>query len=76
MTPYKNTNGSSNVEAYEINGDSITVKFMSGRWRNYLYSSQRPGTAVVEKMKELAIQGHGLNSYISTTVRTSFERKW
>lgn len=76
MTPYKNINGNSNVEAYEIDGDSITIKFMSGRWRNYLYSSQRPGTAVVKKMKALALQGYGLNSYISTTVRTSFERKW
>lgn len=76
MTPYRNINGNSNVEAYEIDGDSITVRFMSGRWRNYLYTSRRPGAAVVERMKALAIQGHGLNSYISTTVRSNFKRKW
>ncbi|WP_090941498.1 hypothetical protein [Azotobacter beijerinckii] len=76
MTPYKNTNGDSNVEAYEIGVDSITVRFMSGTHRNYLYNSARPGTAIVEKMKALAIQGHGLNSYISTTVRSNFARKW
>ena len=76
MTPYKNINGDSNVEAYEISGDSITVRFMSGRWRHYLYSSRNPGAAVVEKMKALALQGYGLNSYISTTVRSNFERKW
>lgn len=76
MTPYRNINGNSNVEAYDIDGDSITVRFMSGRWRNYLYTSRRPGVAVVERMKLLALQGHGLNSYISKTVRSSFERKW
>lgn len=76
MTPYRNVNGGSNVEAFEIDADSITVRFRSGRWRNYLYTSRRPGTAVVERMKALALQGHGLNSYISTTVRSNFERKW
>ncbi len=76
MTPYMNLNGNSNVEAYEITGDSITVKFMSGRWQYYLYSSQRPGSAVVDQMKNLAQQGRGLNSYISRVVRTNFESKW
>jgi len=76
MTPYKNTNGNSNIEAYEISDDSITVRFMSGKWRNYLYNSERPGTTVVEKMKALAIQGSGLNSYISTTVKAQFAKKW
>lgn len=76
MTPYMNRNGNSNVEAYEIDGDSITVKFMSGRWLYYLYTSQRPGAAVVEQMQDLARQGRGLNSYISRVVRTNFERKW
>lgn len=76
MTPYMNLNGNSNVEAYEIDGDSITVKFMSGRWRYYLYTSQRPGAAVVEQMQNFARQGRGLNSYISRIVRTNFERKW
>ncbi len=76
MTPYRNINRNSNVEAYEIDGNSITVRFMSGRWRNYLYNSSRPGAAVVERMKALAMQGHCLNSYISTTVRSNFERKW
>lgn len=76
MTPYRNSNGNSNVEAYEIDGDSITVRFMSGRYRNYLYSSRRTGAAIVERMKLLAAQGHGLNSYISTTVRTNYETRW
>ena len=76
MIRYKNTNGNSNVDAYELDGDSITVRFMSGSHRHYLYTSRKPGAYVVEKMKALALQGHGLNSYISTTVRSNFERKW
>ena len=76
MTPYKNVNGNSNVEAYKICDESITVRFMSGQWRHYLYSYEKPGESVVERMKVLAEQGHGLNSYISKTVKTNFERKW
>ncbi len=76
MTPYMNLNGNSNVEAYEIDGDSITVKFMSGRWQYYLYTSQKPGIAVVKQMQDLTRQGRGLNSYISRVVKTNFERKW
>lgn len=76
MTRYKNLNGNSNVEGYEIANDSITIRFMSGQFRNYLYDSIRPGTAVVERMKVLALQGHGLNSYISTTVKSNYSRKW
>lgn len=76
MTPYKNNNGNSNVESYEITDDAIHVRFKSGRFRNYLYNSLRPGKPVVDRMKALAIQGHGLNSYISTTVRSRFARKW
>jgi hypothetical protein len=76
MTPYQNRNGDSKVEAYEIGEGSITVRFMSGRHRNYLYTNLRPGPAAVERMIALAVQGHGLNSYISTTIRSNFERKW
>ena len=76
MTPYKNLNGNSNIDTYEISDDSITVRFSSGKIRNYLYTYQIPGSAIVEKMKVLAIQGRGLNSYISTTVKSNFARKW
>ena len=76
MTPYKNLSGSSNIESYEMGADSITIKFMSGRWKHYLYSTQKTGSAVVEQMKTLAQQGRGLNSYIGRVVKTNFERKW
>lgn len=76
MTPYKNLGGNSSVESYEIAENSIHVRFKSGAQRNYLYDSIRPGMAVVNSMKQLAIQGRGLNSYISTTVKSNFSKKW
>jgi replicative superfamily II helicase len=76
MSPYKNLSGRSGVLSYDITGDSIVVVFRSGRFRNYLYNNQRPGEQVVNRMKQLAEQGYGLNSYISTTVKTRFARKW
>lgn len=76
MTPYKNLSGDSNVVSYEINDESIQVVFSSGANRHYLYDSSRPGKAIVEQMKVLAVQGHGLNSYISKTVKANFASKW
>lgn len=76
MTPYLNRHGNSNVTAYETTDDSIHVVFKSGTHRNYLYNHLRPGKATVDRMKALAAQGHGLNSYISTTVKSNFAKKW
>ncbi|EGQ9613077.1 MULTISPECIES: hypothetical protein [Vibrio] len=76
MTPYKNLSGRSGIESYEITDDAIHVVFRTGRERNYLYTNKIPGKKAVDRMKVLAIAGHGLNSYISTIIRTSFERKW
>ncbi|MCA0447998.1 MAG: hypothetical protein LCH54_17410 [Bacteroidetes bacterium] len=76
MKPYRNVNGNSNIVSYEITEDSIHVVFKSGAQRNYLYNYTSPGRAIVEVMKVLADQGHGLNTYISSTVKTRFSKKW
>jgi len=76
MTPYRNLNGDSSVVSYETTEDSIHVVFRSGTYRNYFYDHSRPGKIIVDRMKALAAQGHGLNSYITTTVRKSYARKW
>jgi len=76
MTPYRNLSGNSNVVSYESTEESIHVVFKSGRYRNYLYNSVRPGQIVVERMKVLAAQGYGLNSYISSIVKDRYARKW
>ena len=76
MTPYRNFSGSSNVLSYEATEESIHVVFKSGTHRNYLYSTLRPGKAAVEEMKRLAAIGRGLNSYISSIIKSNFARKW
>ena len=76
MTPYRNLKGSSNVLSYEIAEDAIQVVFKSGTHRNYLFNHLRPGKLIVDRMKALAVQGNGLNSYISTTVKSNFAKKW
>jgi hypothetical protein len=76
MTPYRNLSGNSNVVFYEIAEDSIHVVFKSGTHRNYLYNHVCPGKAMVDRMKALAVHGSGLNSYISTTVKSNFAEKW
>ncbi len=76
MTQYPNLSGESNIVSYEIAEDSIHVVFKSGTHRNYIYNHVRPGRAMVERMKTLAVQGRGLNSYISTTVQHNFAGKW
>ncbi|MBB5882352.1 hypothetical protein GGR74_003574 [Xanthomonas arboricola] len=76
MTAYSNLNRDSSVLSYEITEDSIHIVFQSGRFRNYLYNNHQPGKSIVDHMKALAVQGRGLNSYISKTVRKSYARKW
>jgi len=76
MMPYRNLSGSSNVASYEATEDSIHVVFKSGAWRNYIYDSVRPGKAIVDKMKALAAQGRGLNTFISSSVKKNYSRKW
>ncbi|PWE13583.1 hypothetical protein [Alcaligenes faecalis] len=74
MERYKNLGGDSNVAAYEISAGEITVKFSDG-W-HYLYSTQSTTPVNIQEMQRLAVQGHGLNSYIGRVVRKGFVRKW
>lgn len=73
MERYANRGGDSGIVAYAITPDSITVQFKDG-WK-YIYDSYKPGQHMVEHMQTLARAGHGLNSYISTTVKKNFARK-
>jgi hypothetical protein len=73
MTSYLNYSGNSGVTAYAIEFDRITVQFASGD--SYVYTYKKPGKAVVEKMKVLAMEGRGLSTYISKVVRGNYEAK-
>lgn len=70
---YLNKGGNSSVANYSIEQDSITVQFKDGS--AYLYNYFSTGVAGIEQMKRLAVNGKGLNSYISRFVRKRYARK-
>ena len=73
MERYQNLNGDSGVVAFELGEGSIRVKFNSG-WI-YLYTNGSAGRMHINRMHQLAIDGVGLNSYISRYVKTSYQSK-
>ena len=70
MERYKNLGGDSGIIGYEIGVDSITVQFRNGSV--YLYNNLSTGNSNIDHMKSLAVAGHGLNSFISTRVKTRY----
>ncbi len=72
MQRYKNLNGDSNVESFELGYDYIIVKFF-GTTRLYTYSYSKAGVNHVEQLKSLALSGRGLNSYINKNTRKLYD---
>lgn len=73
MERYADIDGDSGVIGYEIAAASITVWF-EGTARPYTYSYARAGQAHVERMKQLARAGDGLNAYINLHVKYDYDR--
>ena len=73
MQIYKNVGGGSNIRAYSLGENYIDVQFNGGAVYRYSYASA--GKEKVEKIKNLAIQGVGLNSFIMRYARKDYERK-
>jgi len=73
MQRYRNLNGNSGVLAYEIEEDSIKVKFSGGDV--YLYTVASTGRDNIEAMKALAVAGRGLSTFISRYVREEYASK-
>ena len=75
MIPYgrEARSAKSGVVAYAIEKDAIWVRFRAGG--DYRYGPRRPGAAHVARMKELALAGHGLSTYISRHVKDNYEEK-
>lgn len=72
MTLYSDLGGNSNIYAFSLGVDYVDVQFNGGKVYRYSYNSA--GKEKVEQMKNLAIQGHGLNSYIMKYARYDYER--
>ena len=73
MEEYKNLAGDSGVVRYEIGDDFIRVQFSNNTI--YLYTNTSAGSNNIEKMKKLAQDGKGLNTFISKNVRKNFACK-
>jgi len=73
MEPYKNSSGTSGVSAYEIGIDYIEVAF-NGTPKIYTYSYDgKAGKAHVDNMKQCAISGSGLNTYINKYTKKLYD---
>jgi len=73
MKKYLNKEGHSGVTGYEIATGSISVAFNHNAV--YLYTNKSAGKKMIAKMKELALAGRGLSTYISRYVKDKFEKK-
>jgi hypothetical protein len=73
MKAYANHKGNSGVTAYNIGTSYIDVRFVDGSIYRYTYAST--GRENVEYMKQLAKEGQGLSTFISTTVRNDYAAK-
>jgi hypothetical protein len=70
---YKNLSGDSKVVKYEIKKDGVTVRFADHS--AYRYTNQSAGPGNIRKMKELAVAGKGLGTFIEKNVKDLFQRK-
>lgn len=73
MPQYKDINGDSGVESYEIGEGSITVHFERGG--SYVYTNTSAGQDCIQEMQRLARNGDGLNTYINKHVRKNYYKK-
>lgn len=79
MEIYKNLSGQSNIAQYGIGQDYIDIEFKTKNrdgCDTYRYSCSRIDRQDIEHMKQLAIVGRGLNSFIMSHVRKLYDRKW
>ena len=68
----------SGVLAYSIEDRSIKILFppdKDGQPFVYTYSYTKPGKKHVEEMKELAVKGSDLATYINKYIREKYERR-
>lgn len=74
MERYRNSGGDSGVSDYEIGSDYIIVVF-KGKPKRYRYSyGGGAGRYHVENLKNLAINGNGLNAYINNHVKYLYDK--
>jgi len=73
MEAYKNLNGNSGIESYEIGSDEITIRLTDGEI--YVYTNQSAGNDNIEQMKKLALAGSGLHTFMNDEVKYLYRSK-
>jgi hypothetical protein len=73
MERYGNYSGRSSVVGYDEWAYSIIVYFSDGT--AYEYTEDSVGSSNLNRMKELAESGEGLNSFIMNYVRFSYSKR-
>lgn len=71
-TRYKNLNGDSNILYYDIQETYIDVYFER---TVYTYSSVGIGDDTLKILKNLAVQGYGLNGFINRYIKYKYSDK-
>jgi len=70
---YKNLGGKSTVARYELAKDAVTVQFKDHSV--YRYTNQSADPDNISKMKELALAGKGLGTFIESKLKDRFLKK-
>lgn len=70
---YKNAGGKSTVLSYELAKDGITIVFADHSC--YRYTNQSASPEHIAKMKQLALAGKGLGTYVEANVKDRFIKK-
>ena len=70
---YKNLGGKSVIASYIIRKDAVTIRFTDHSV--YIYNNQVTGRENVGKMKELAVAGKGLGTFVNASVKDKYARK-
>lgn len=70
---YKNLSGDSKVARFSVVKDGVTVQFKDASV--YRYTNQSADPANIRKMKQLAVAGKGLGTFIESSLKDRFLRK-
>ncbi|WP_206613194.1 hypothetical protein [Pseudodesulfovibrio sp. S3] len=64
MQKHANRGGDSGIEAFRIESDGICIQYIKAG--TYTYTVGKLGQDHIDNMKQLALEGEGLNEYINT----------
>ena len=73
VNKYKNLGGKSVITSYIIRKDAVTIRFTDHSV--YIYNNQVTGRENVNKMKELAVAGKGLGTFVTGSLKDLAARK-